>query len=102
MQMALEPLVDGFEAPAHPLAGCLASHRIPSFAGLPPVVPKPPTHPKARTSHADAIAASPASGDNRRVKRSIVQPSRVTVHYLNFVPLKRTAPPPWLGAFYGR
>lgn len=23
MQMALQPLVDGFEAPAHPLAGCL-------------------------------------------------------------------------------
>ena len=31
MQMTLHPLVDRFEAPAHPLAGCLAFYRIPSF-----------------------------------------------------------------------
>ena len=40
MQMALHPLVDRFEAPAHPLGGCLAFHCIPSFASLPPVMGK--------------------------------------------------------------
>jgi hypothetical protein len=38
MQMTLHPLVDRFEASAHPLAGCLAFYRIPSFTCLPPVV----------------------------------------------------------------
>jgi hypothetical protein len=48
------------------------------------------------------VASSPAA--NRRIKRSIAQPLRVTVYYLNFAPTKRTAPTPpaWLGAFMGR
>jgi hypothetical protein len=47
------------------------------------------------------VASSPAA--NRRIKRSIVQPLRVTVFVLTFAPIKRTVPtpPPWLGAFYG-
>jgi len=51
------------------------------------------------------VAALPTSGDSRRIKRSIVQPTRVTVHYLSFPAIKRTVPTPpaWLtdGA-YGR
>src|ERR1700686_2990123 len=38
MQLALHPLANRFEAPAHPLGGCLAFDRIPSFACLPPIM----------------------------------------------------------------
>src|ERR1700736_1464249 len=38
MQLALHPLANRFEAPAHPLGGCLAFDRIPSFASLPPIM----------------------------------------------------------------
>jgi len=50
------------------------------------------------------VASSTAPSGNRRIKRSIVQPLRVTVFVLAFAPTKRTmpTPPPWLGAFYGR
>jgi hypothetical protein len=54
------------------------------------------------------VASSPAA-PNRRVKRSTVQPLRVTVHYLvhylSFPAIKRTvpSPPPWLtNGAYGR
>ena len=43
------------EAPAHPLAGCLAFHRIPSLANLSPVVGKARTgarHPPQITGEA--------------------------------------------------
>jgi hypothetical protein len=48
------------------------------------------------------VASSPAT--NRRIKRSIVPPLRVTVYYLNFAPLKHTVPTPpaWLGGVCGR
>jgi hypothetical protein len=48
------------------------------------------------------VASSPAA--NRRIKRSIAQPLRVTVYYLSFPAIKRTVqtPPAWLGAAYGR
>jgi Periplasmic binding protein domain len=38
MQLALHPLANRVEAPAHPLGGCLAFDRIPSFACLPPIM----------------------------------------------------------------
>jgi hypothetical protein len=49
------------------------------------------------------VASSPAA--NRRIKRSNVQPLRVTVYYLNFPAITRTVPipPPWLeNGAYGR
>jgi hypothetical protein len=38
------------------------------------------------------VALSPAK--NRRIKRSIVQPLRVTVYHLSFPAIKRTVPTP--------
>jgi hypothetical protein len=42
------------------------------------------------------VAPTPAT--NQRVKRSIVQPLRVTVYYLNFPAIKRSVAtaPPWM------